>query len=544
MRRSEAVRLLFLRFAIHADAFRLSPLAYLQAVMWWAGRRRLRARNRFAALLSQSKFAYPLWIRSVEPDTVGALLQCAKRKGLRGETVIPVILPTLDDAAVQSTLASIAPSEESPIVVGGLHNSNARQVAGLKQLGQIAANEGTWFCFVEAGDRLAPHALELYSYAAAQAMGRSVIYADDDLLVSDERSEPHFKSDWNAELFQAHDFVSGAAAVRVTPQMLGSLADNATLASLVDRAVCDADPLHIPAVLHHRQCRPAARPPSKLRTGQSDNRPAVAVIVPTRNRLPLLRKCLEGVRQTEYSPIELIVVNNDSDDPATLQYLAALKSEGVTVLDVGGAFNFSALNNRAAAIASSKLLCFLNNDVEIVDPAWLAHLVPHALKSDIGAVGARLLYPDGTVQHAGVVTGVGGGAAHAHRFQRNDEPGYFMRDRLPQRVSAVTAACLLVEKAKFLAVGGFDERKFAVAFNDVDLCLKLNEQGWQSFYEPRATLIHHESKSRGKDSARANRVRFASELQALKERWGTHRLRDPYHNPNLSPFCEQFRIGL
>lgn len=511
--------------------------------MWWAWRRRLRARNRFAALLSQSRFAYSLWIRSVEPKTVGALLQRAKGKGVLGETVIPVILATGDDAALQSTMASVATSgEQGPIVVHEPHNP--RQVAGLKQLDQIAASEGSWFCFLNAGDRLAPQALELYAYAAAQAVGRTVIYADDDLLVEAERSEPHFKPDWNAELFQAHDFVSGAAAVRVTPEIRGALADDATLADLVDRAIRDADPLHIPAVLHHRQSRPAVRQPSKLTTGQSVDRPAVTVIVPTRNRLPLLRKCLEGVRQTEYSPIELIVVNNDSDDPATLQYLAALKSQGVTVLDVGGAFNFSALNNHAAAIASSEFLCFLNNDVEVIDPAWLAHLVPHAIKSDIGAVGARLLYPDGTVQHAGVVTGVGGGAAHAHRFQRNDEPGYFMRDRLPQRVSAVTAACLLVEKAKFLAVGGFDERKFAVAFNDVDLCLKLNEQGWQSFYEPRATLIHHESKSRGKDSARANRVRFAGELQALKDRWGTHRLRDPYHNPNLSPFCEQFRIGL
>jgi GT2 family glycosyltransferase len=159
-------------------------------------------------------------------------------------------------------------------------------------------------------------------------------------------------------------------------------------------------------------------------------------------------------------------------------------------------------------------------------------------------VGARLLYPDRTVQHAGVFTGIGGGAAHGHRFQKESDRGYFDRTRLPQRVSAVTAACLVVSREKFLAVGGFDEENFAVAFNDIDLCLKLNQMGWQSFYEPRATLIHHESKSRGSDRAKMNRNRFASELAALKRKWRTDERVDPFHHPNLSRFCEQFVISL
>ena len=161
-----------------------------------------------------------------------------------------------------------------------------------------------------------------------------------------------------------------------------------------------------------------------------------------------------------------------------------------------------------------------------------------------GGVGARLLYPDGTIQHAGVFTGIGGGAGHAHRFLRADETGYFNRARLPQRVSAVTGACLVVAREKFLSVGGFDEDHFPVAFNDVDLCLKLNSRGWQSFYEPRATLIHHESKSRGKDRSRMDRARFAGELAALKQVWNTDKLRDPFHHPNLSPFSEQFLIAV
>ena len=167
------------------------------------------------------------------------------------------------------------------------------------------------------------------------------------------------------------------------------------------------------------------------------------------------------------------------------------------------------------------LLCFLNNDVEMVDDDWLSMMVRQALRPEIGAVGARLLYPDRTIQHAGVYMGIGGGAGHGHRFLRDDDAGYFERARLPQQVSAVTAACLVVKREKFLAVGGFDEVDFPVAFNDVDLCLKLNERGWQSFYEPRATLIHHESKSRGSDRARPNKARFAGELAALKRKWQT-----------------------
>ena len=209
-----------------------------------------------------------------------------------------------------------------------------------------------------------------------------------------------------------------------------------------------------------------------------------------------------------------------------------------------GPFNFSALNNAAVKHARGDYLCFLNNDVEMVDGDWLFLLIRQAMRSDVGAVGARLLYPDGALQHAGVVTGVGGGAAHAHRNLRDADGGYFLRDRLPQQVSAVTAACLVVSKEKFLEVGGFDEVDFPVAFNDVDLCLKLNARGWQSFYEPRAILIHHESKSRGSDSAKENRQRFAGELAALKRHWRTDQLRDPFHHPHLSPFCEQFHISV
>ena len=403
--------------------------------------------------------------------------------------------------------------------------------------------QGTWLCVVEAGDCLDCDAIEIYARAAERSPHSWLIYADDDLIESGERRAPHFKSDWNPELFEHHDFVTGSAVIRVTPQMAAGLDGHDWLKILTDRALARAQPIHIPAVLHHRMDRPAPALPSE-NSSAIDRAPTVTVIIPTRNRLSLLRTCVEGVRRSSYSRIELLIVDNDSDDPSTLSYLDQLNANGVRILKVPGPFNFSALNNTAVKHASGQLICFLNNDVEIMDPNWLSLLVRRAMHPGLGAVGGRLLYPDGSVQHAGVVLGVGGGAGHAHRYQRDGEGGYFMRDRLPQRVTAVTAACLVVARDKYLAVGGFDEQNFPVAFNDVDLCLKLNARGWQSFYEPRAVLIHHESKSRGKDSTKANKVRFANELAALKRRWGTDCLRDPYHHPQLSPFCEQFQIAL
>ena len=500
-------RIAGLTLLVHFDAFRLDPIKYLQATMWRILGRRVRARNQLATLMGRSPHAYRLWIASIEP-------RAQQQLWADGSTVKAEIVPIIGESPSAAELASRIPTD------------------------------GTWLCFMDEGDLLAPAALDIYGIAAAAAPDRWLIYADDDLILSGKRQEPHLKSSWNPELFENHDFVSNSAIVRVTPEMLRGLPPGAEPSALVIEALKRGPPLHLPAVLHHRKARPAVRVPPKPERTTPKNKPSVAVIVPTRNRRSLLQACIEGVWRTAYPGIELIVVNNDSDDPDTLRYLKKLVGAGVAVLDIGGPFNFSVLNNRAAAHARSELLCFLNNDVEITDPDWLAMLVQHAVREDIGAVGARLLYPDGSVQHAGVVTGVGGGAAHAHRFMRNDEVGYFMRDRLPQRVSAVTAACLVVAKRKFTAVGGFDEVEFPVAFNDVDLCLKLNERGWQSFYEPRAVLVHHESKSRGKDSAKENRDRFAGELAALKRRWETDRLRDPYHHPHLSPFCEQFYIAL
>jgi GT2 family glycosyltransferase len=410
--------------------------------------------------------------------------------------------------------------------------------------------DGPWLLPLAAGDRLAPGAAAAYRAAMTDPAAR-LIYADDDLLDRwDRRGAPHFKPEWNSELFDHHDYLTGACIVQAGRDDLAAVARQTDWAAALvaraltaDGALARIRPTPIRRVLHHRCTRPQPRLPLAALPLAADL-PLVSVIIPTRNRVDLLRTCLAGVAAAHYPAIEVIVVDNDSDDPATLDFLAGLEGSGGRVLRHAGPFNYPAINNRAVAEAKGDLICLLNNDIEMLAPDWLAIMATQALRDEVGAVGAQLLYPDGRIQHAGVVIGVGNAAGHAHRFLRPGETGYFHRHALPQFVSAVTAACLVVKRDRFLAVGGLDATGFPVAFNDVDLCLKLNQCGWQSFYEPRAVLVHHESVSRGFDHDPAGAARFAGELAALQQIWQTDEIVDPFHHPQLSRASEQFVVAL
>jgi len=531
--------------AVHADAFRFSPRAYLQAVIWRMRGLRVRSRSRVSMLAAHSPRTYDLWIAREEPKARSDALNSTPRSS--EIVVLPVIDCRNGILGLRDTLNSVSRAGGStpPILIGGPEGAGAIHIGALRELSGLMNSDEAWLCMLRPGDSLAAGALTMYACAAARSVGSSVIYSDDDLIGSDgRRREPHFKPDWNPDLFEYHDFVTGAAVVRASRRALSAMHGDDGAEALVGAALRQsATPIHLPLVLHHRHGRPrpvVPRKPAKLLS----EAPLVSVIVPTRNQVALLRSCVEGLRRTVYPSLETIIVDNGSDEPEALAYLKDLKRNGTPVLRIPGPFNFSLLNNAAVALARGELLCFLNNDVEIIDSDWLKLLVRQAVRPELGAVGARLLYPDGTIQHAGVFVGIGGAAGHGHRLQQAEEPGYFERARLPQRVSGVTGACLVVAREKFLAVGGFDVQEFPVAFNDVDLCLKLGARGWASFYEPRATLIHHESKSRGNDRAKPNRARYAAELAALQRKWHTDKCRDPYHHPHLSSLCEQFLIAV
>ena len=400
-----------------------------------------------------------------------------------------------------------------------------------------------WLLLVRAGDELAPGAAALYREAIA-GTSADVVYADDDTLgLLGQRKSPYFKPSWNAELYQHYDYLRGACILRVHEDDVTDAAEAQDwVKALTERAIAARKSAHhVKAVLHHRRSRIVPDlPPKALEIAR--DLPSLSVIIPTRNRADLLSKCIEGLQATRYPSLDVVVVDNDSDEPAALELLEALQSRGVRVLRHPGAFNYSAINNRAVDEARGELICLLNNDIEVLEPDWLEIMATQAMRDDVGAVGAKLLYPDGRLQHAGVVIGVGNAAGHAHRFLRPTDEGYFFRHSLPQYVSAVTDACLVVRRDRFVAAGGLNPDDFPVAFNDVDLCMKLNELGWQSLFEPRAVLIHHESVSRGHDHDPVGAARFEGELAALQRRWKTDCIVDPYHHPQLSRASEQFAV--
>jgi GT2 family glycosyltransferase len=556
---------LLLGARVHLDAFCKNPWPYLQGVGWRMRGLRLRARHRFSALTGHSPRAYALWIETREHKSQAAIALGGNQDGC-GQLVTPSITVVIDCRAngdgLLETLQSVADAVQATgapdtagtqlLLLGAYGNADLTRVAFVRlrdtrTLGNhLAAGLGDsfmlpWVLTLKPGDRLDRLALNAYRAAVCAQEEARLFYADDDMLDAEgHRCAPHFKPQWNAELARYHDYLTDSCLFACDPHLIDEDWPQGAFPA-------QGTPVHVPYVLHHRRARPAPINPTPLSfasPAEIAGLPNVSVIVPTRDQAKLLRTCMAGLATTRYPFMDITVIDNDSVDAQTHGYLSELAANGVRVLRHSGAFNYAAMHNEAVASTRGPLLCLLNNDIEIGDPDWLRAMVVNALRNDVGAVGARLLYPDHTIQHAGIVTGIGGGAGHAHRFQPDHMSGYFNRAHLPQFVSAVTAACLVVARDRFQAVGGFDAENFAVAFNDVDLCLKLNARGWQSFYEPRAVLIHHESNSRGADRHGEKKLRFASELAALKQIWRTDRTTDPYHHPELSPFSEQFVVRL
>lgn len=534
----------WLTLRVHLDAVIGAPLRYAEAVWWRLQGKRVRARSRIAPLLGTSESAYSLWLarKAAAPP--------ASRSGCETADRWPIVavVDASDGAGVlEDTLRSLEAEGIGAVVVGSDGGCSPRcdpVVASLAEAAEmIDWQERPWLMAISAGDTVEPGTVLHYQTALAAAPAR-VAYADDDLLNAGQRHAPHFKPDWNSELFRHFDFLSGACLIQVSKAAMLAAANTPDWRRhLIASAIKTEAPVHVHQVLHHRLARPAPTVP-KPAAQAIDPQPPVTVIVPTRNGLDLLRTCFRGLDATKYRDFNVIVVDNGSDDRDTLAFLSSLDPQRFSVLRDDGPFNFAALNNRAVQRTQSPMLCLLNNDIEVIEPIWLSTMVRQAMRDDVGAVGAQLHYPDGRIQHAGVVLGVGGGAAHAHRFLHPAEEGYFQRHQLPQYVSAVTAACLVVQRDRFLEAGGLDEKNFAVAFNDVDLCMRLNQLGWQSFYEPRARLVHHESVSRGWDRDPVGARRFAGELAVLKRKWGTDVVVDPYHHPSLSRFSERFVIAL
>ncbi len=442
----------------------------------------------------------------------------------------------------------------------------------------------TWVVLLQVGDQLAPRALSRFAAVIQKNEDARILYSDEDQIsLAGRRHSPQFKPAWNPDLLYGDPHYSHIWVIRgdhcyKACETIQAEGVDPVLYSLVLEATanCDAKQIfHLPGVLYHRLDtftgpRTSPQTTSMLasffaRHGRyprvtfhpsgghvvhwplPDPPPLVSVIIPTRDHGDLLRCCLASLAEHAYGnpPIEIIVIDNGSSEPETLRYFHTLEQQSnVRVLRKPGQFNFAALNNEAVSEAKGELIALLNNDVEATHSGWLAMMAGQALRPEIGAVGAKLLFEDGTIQHGGVLLGIGGIAGHAHKYLDSDDEGYQMRLRVAHNLSAVTAATLVIRKAVFEEVGGFDADTFAVNYNDVDLCLRLMVAGYRNLFCPDAVLVHHESKSRGAPTAPEAYAQWKREQKAMIQRWGDLLTADPNYSPYLTLHQEDLSLSV
>ncbi len=484
-----------------------------------------------------------------------------------------------DDGSSQSHVAQVLSQyqERDPRIRSIRLDQNSGIAAASNAALSLVSSEYT--ALLDHDDLLAPHALYLVAEAIANDPTIDIIYTDQDKIdASGHRSDPYFKPDWNPELLFGQNYFNHLTVYRTAllrrlggfrAGFEGSQDYDLALRAVRERSGTIA---HLPFVLYHWRIFRGAKTFSTSRlpeataaarraltdyfetqgqqvkvsaaAGGGYHRvqrsdppqwPSISVVIPTRDGLEHLKSVINGLEHlTDYPNFEIIVVDNDSAQPGTLSYFRDLEARGIQVQKSPGEFNFSRINNQAVSSARGELVLLLNNDVEMIEPGWLKEMARYFHDDSVAAVGPKLLYPDGRLQHGGVVIGLGGVAGHIHVGVPGDAPGYFGRLWVAQDVSCVTGACMLVRRTTFDQVGGLDAKVLPVAFNDVDLCLKIRRAGKRIIWTPFAVLIHHESISRGPDIAGQRLARYQRDIRHMKQRWGGALKRDPFYNPNLS----------
>ncbi len=449
---------------------------------------------------------------------------------------------------------------------------------------------GDYVALLDHDDELAPNAL-YEMVREINASDAQLLYSDEDIIdIDNQHLRPHFKPRWNPDFLRSINYICHFLVIkRALIEQCGGFREGYEGAQdydLVLRVTAELQShqiVHVPKVLYHWRAiegstaldvgekdyasdagvralqdlldkvSPGATAVStEIDTGYRVKYPLlspekVSVIIPTYNGLQVLRNCIRSILDnTNYPDYEILIIDNNSDDPALLSYLEELDQlEIISVLPYKKAFNYSAINNWAVTQSSGSTLAFVNNDVEFINSEWLSEMVSHAIRDEVGAVGSKLFFAENHIQHAGVVLGLGEDhiAGHACRGFHAHAVGPLCRLRLIQNYSAVTAACMVVTKEKFLSVDGFDEVDLSVAFNDVDLCLKLMKAGYRNVWTPYAQLFHFESMTRGYDNVGKNLVRLQGEAAVMRERWGTLLRNDPFYNPNLTDMKEDFSMA-
>lgn len=453
--------------------------------------------------------------------------------------------------------------------------------------------KGEFVALLDHDDLLAEHALYHVAHVINTHPNVDMIYSDEDKVDQEgRRYGPYFKSDWNPDLFYGQNMFSHLGVYRRTLlEKVGGFREgyegsqDYDLALRVLKLSSHDNVHHIPHILYHWRSLPTSTatsievksyavdasrksledyfgknvtvmrantqtPYHRIRYPLPKTPPKVSILIPTRDREPLLRRCVDSIlAKTSYPNYELVIINNQSKEKSAINYLRSLASHpNITVIDYDAPFNYSDMNNKAAAQCDGDVLAFVNNDVEVISGDWLEELVSYILQPDIGVAGAKLYYPDDTIQHAGVL--IGGGtqmvpiACHLSHGLLREDIGYGSRAALAQSVSAVTGACMVMQRKVFEKLGGFDAEHLAASYNDVDLCLRAREHGYRVVMTPFAELYHHESASRGFVEGSRDKMRqLRDEIQYMQQRWGDTLKSDPYYNPNLDYLTGDFALA-
>lgn len=447
-------------------------------------------------------------------------------------------------------------------------------------------SSGDYIALLDHDDELAPHALMRIAECVKDNPDARLIYSDEDKI--DEqglRHGPHFKSDWNYDLFLGCNMISHLGVYhrecfeKVDGFRTGfEGAQDWDLALRVIETIVPSQIVHIPEILYHwrnidgstaqninqkdyanaaqrraieshfKRIKANATIESvdgfdwKINYPIPHPNPKVSIIIPTKDRIDILKPCIDSIlEKTKYPNYEIVIVDNASETPETQNYFNEIKTiNSIRILKDEGEFNYSRINNDAISTCESQLICLLNNDTEVITSNWLREMVQHGMREEIGVVGAKLLFPHDHVQHGGVIMGLGGIAAHAFKYLHRSDDGHIHRAHLVSGYSATTGACMLFKKSTWALIDGLDQENLAISYNDVDFCLRANEHGLRTLVTPFALLYHKESATRGPEETNDNKARFNKEREYMRTKWKDVIKRDPFYNPNLTLDRENF----
>ncbi|HFK5027494.1 TPA: glycosyltransferase [Escherichia coli] len=568
--------------------------------------------------VTPSSVGYEEWIETVElPSLPGNKEVSLMLASMTHPPVISIVIPVYNPAEIylraclDSVLAQSyphwelciaddrSPKEHVQRVLREYEAKDSRiKVVYRKHNGHISAAsnsaleiaKGDFVALLDHDDVLPEHAMLFMAQAICEQPHTQILYSDEDKInARGERFDPHFKSDWNPDLFFSQNYVSHLGVYRRSLlQQIGGFrlgVEGSQDQDLLLRClphVAAEQIVHIPRVLYHwrtiegstalasgeksytteagikalRDYFSKQQPEVTVEAGLvpntyrvrypiSEPAPLVSLLIPTRDRRALTETAVRSIVDcSTYTHFEILILDNGSVEQETLDFFAQIQQEDsrVRVLRYDHPFNYSAINNFGVRHAKGAIIGLVNNDIEVINPDWLTEMVSHCMRPEIGCVGAKLYYSNDTIQHGGVILGIGGVAGHSHKQYPRHHPGYFSRLLLTQNLSAVTAACLLIRKNIYEEVAGLDEENLHIAFNDVDFCLKVREAGYRNLWTPYAELYHYESISRGAEDSPEKLARFAREVNFMKSKWGKHLELDPFYSPNLTKSREDFSI--